>query len=157
MAKKILVALDYSENASRAVEFLADTFNPDHEIILFSVIPNTAAVCDLEADTLVPHFSSQQKAFCQLEDEKRVALGVALKKAKEALVRAGFDENKVEVKASTQKRGVARDIVAEAENSNVDILVMGRRGISSLKEFFMGSVSQKVLQLSKDLSILLVQ
>jgi nucleotide-binding universal stress UspA family protein len=157
MAKKILVALDYSENASRAIEFLADTFSPDHEILLFSVIPNTATVCDLEADTLVPQFSSQQKAFCQLEDEKRVALGVALKNAKEALVKAGFDENKIEVKASQQKKGIARDIVAEADHSKADIVVMGRRGISSFKEFFLGSVSQKVLQLSKEQSILLVQ
>ena len=157
MAKKILVALDYSENASRAVEFLSETFSPEHEIILFSVIPNTATVCDLEADTLVPQFSSQQKAFCQLEDEKRVALGLSLKNAKEALVSAGFHEDKIEVKASQQKRGVARDIVDEADESNADIIILGRRGISGFKEFFLGSVSQKVLQLSKDKSVLLVQ
>jgi len=157
MAKRFLVALDYSENAARAVDFVAKTFSPEHEIILFSVIPSTAAVCELEADTLVPHFSSQQKAFCQVEDEKKIALEGALKMAKQVLLEAGFSEKKIQVKASPQKKGVARDIVAEANRSKADMLVLGRRGISAFKEFFLGSVSQKVLQLSKNLSILLVQ
>lgn len=157
MGKRILVALDYSENAARAVGFVAETFRREHEFILFSVVPKTAAVCELEADTLVPHFSSQQKAFCQIEDEKEAALKEALQRAKEALLQAGFPEENIRVKASTQKKGIARDIVAEADRSKVDMLILGRRGISGFKEFFLGSVSQKVLQLSKEKSVLLVQ
>jgi len=34
--------------------------------------------------------------------------------------------------------------------------VMGRRGLSGIKEFFMGSISQKVLALALDVPILLV-
>jgi nucleotide-binding universal stress UspA family protein len=157
MGKKFLVALDYSENAARAVEFVADTFSREHELILFSVVPKTAAVCELEADTLVPHFSSQQKAFCQIEDEKETALKSTLERAKETLLQAGFPEENIQVKASTQKKGIARDIVAEANRSKADMLILGRRGISGFKEFFLGSVSQKVLQLSKEKSVLLVQ
>jgi nucleotide-binding universal stress UspA family protein len=52
---------------------------------------------------------------------------------------------------------VARDIVEEVEQCRADMLVMGRRGISGFKEFFLGSVSQKVLQLCKETSVLLVQ
>ena len=37
-----------------------------------------------------------------------------------------------------------------------DTLVIGRRGISGLKEFFLGSVSQKIVNTVKDLSIILV-
>ena len=43
MEKKILVALDDSENALRAVEFVSQTFTPDHEITLFSVIQGCSA------------------------------------------------------------------------------------------------------------------
>ena len=157
MGRKFLVALDYSENATRAVNFVADTFSHEHELLLFSVIPKTAAVCELEEDTLVPHFSSQQKAFCQIEDEKGMALKRALQRAKEALLQAGFPEENIQVKTSPQKRGIARDIVAEADRSNVDMLILGRRGISGFKEFFLGSISQKVLELSKEKSVLLVQ
>jgi len=157
MGKKFLVALDYSENATRAVEFVADTFSREHELTLFSVVPKTAAVCELEADTLVPHFSSQQKAFCQIEDEKGMALKLALERAKETLLQAGFPEENIQVKTSPQKKGIARDIVAEGDRSKADMLILGRRGISGFKGFLMGSVSQKVLELSKEKSVLLVQ
>jgi nucleotide-binding universal stress UspA family protein len=157
MAKKILVALDYSENAARAVHFVANTLSCDHEIVLFSVIPDTAAVCGLEGDTLIPYFTAHQNAFCQLEDEKKQLISKAQTAAKRALIEAGFSEEKITFKAGPQKKGVARDIVAEAGRSGADVIVLGRRGISALKEFFLGSVTQKVLQLSKDLSILLVQ
>jgi nucleotide-binding universal stress UspA family protein len=54
-----------------------------------------------------------------------------------------------------KKKGIARDIVAEAE-SGYDTVVMGRRGLSGIKEFVMGSVSQKVLHSIKDASIVIV-
>jgi hypothetical protein len=74
MAKRFLVVLDYSENAVRAFKFVAETFSAEHEIILFSAIPSTAGLCDLEADTLIPQFSFQQKAFFQVEQEKKATL-----------------------------------------------------------------------------------
>jgi nucleotide-binding universal stress UspA family protein len=157
MGKRFLVALDYSENAARAVDFVAKTFSTDHEIILFSVIPSTAAVCELQGDSLIPTFTEQQEAFCQVEAEKKMALETALERARQLLLEAGFPEENVQVKTSAQKRGVARDIVEEVEQCRADMLVMGRRGISGFKEFFLGSVSQKVLQLCKETSVLLVQ
>ncbi|MBW1940331.1 MAG: universal stress protein, partial [Deltaproteobacteria bacterium] len=35
-------------------------------------------------------------------------------------------------------------------------VVMGRKGISGIKEFFIGSVAQKVLHSVKDVSVLIV-
>ena len=70
---------------------------------------------------------------------------------------AGFPEKNIMVRTGLQKEGIARDIVAEAERSKADMLILGRRGISGFKEFFLGSVSQKVLQLCKEKSVLLVQ
>ena len=40
--------------------------------------------------------------------------------------------------------------------SGYDLIVLGKRGLSGVKEFFMGSVSQKVLSLVNDVSVLLV-
>jgi nucleotide-binding universal stress UspA family protein len=36
-----------------------------------------------------------------------------------------------------------------------DMLVMGRRGISGLKEFFLGSISHKVFTGARDISVLI--
>jgi nucleotide-binding universal stress UspA family protein len=50
---------------------------------------------------------------------------------------------------------VAWDIIAEAQ-SGYDTIIMGRRGLSDIAEFFIGSVSQKVLHHAKDVSVILV-
>ncbi len=157
MARKILVAMDDSDNALRAVGFVADTFGRENEVILLSVVPKITAACELNAETLAAHFKSQQAAFCQVEEEKEGLLREALQKARQMLYDAGFEEGKIRVELKQQKKGIARDIVSEAERLDVDLIVLGRRGLSGIKEFFLGSISQKVLQLCKDRSVLLVQ
>jgi len=65
MEKKILVAFDDSENAMRGVEFVTNFFTPGHKITLFSVIPDTAAACEIFSPELTPCFFSQQEiGFC---------------------------------------------------------------------------------------------
>ena len=66
-----------------------------------------------------------------------------------------FDENNITVKSELKKSGVARDIVKEAE-SGYNVIVLGRRGLSGIKDFILGSVSQKVFNLAKDISVLVV-
>jgi len=63
MGQKILVAFDDSENAMRAVEFIATSFTKEQEITLFSVIPDTAAICDMNSPSLTPYFISKQTEF----------------------------------------------------------------------------------------------
>ena len=62
MGKKVLVAFDDSENAMRAVEFIVTTLTNDCDITLLSVMPDTAAICDMDSPSLVPYFRSQQLA-----------------------------------------------------------------------------------------------
>ena len=155
MKHKILVAIDESENAKRAVEFVAKTSLPEHEITLFSVIPDTAAICEMNSPELTPHFLVHQVEFCSMEDKKRELVEQAAQKAKEVLQEAGFDEKNITIKMVNRKKGIARDIINEA-HSGYDTVVMGKKGLSGIKEFFLGSVSQKVLHGAGDLSVLLV-
>lgn len=155
MGERILVAFDDSDNAMRAVEFIAQSFTPEHEITLFSVLPDTAAICEMYSPELTPYFLSQRDAFCSIEDKKRDLVEKAIKEAKELLRKAGFEEKNVTTKMETQKKGIARDIINEA-GSGYDTVVMGRRGLSGIKGFILGSISQKVLHASKNVSVLLV-
>ena len=157
MAKRILIALDESENAARVVSLVAETFEKDNEIILLSVLPKLVSACELNEPTLIAHFKSEHSLFCQAEEHKENVLGEALHNAKNKLLEAGFKESKISAQLAKQRKGIANDIVAKAQELNADIIVMGRRGISGLKEFFLGSVSHKVLQLCKDRSVLLAQ
>ena len=152
---KVLVAFDDSENAMRAVEYVSKNFSPDHEVALFSVIPDTQMLCNINSPELTPYFWSQRNVFCSLEDKKKELIEAAANRAKDLLLKAGFKKEKIRVKVQAKKKGIARDIVAEAESA-YDTLVMGRRGLSGIKEFVMGSVSQKVLHSVKDVSIVVV-
>jgi nucleotide-binding universal stress UspA family protein len=155
LPRKLLVALDDSDNAARAVEYVSKNFSPDHEVTLFSVLPDTQMLCNINSPELTPYFWSQRNVFCSLEEKKKELITAAANKAKDLLMNAGFKKEKITVKVQGKKKGIARDIAAEAE-SGYDTIVMGRRGLSGIKEFVMGSVSQKVLHSVRDVSIVIV-
>jgi len=155
MEKKILLAMDDSENAMRAVEFVANFFTPDHKITLFNVIPDTATLCAMNSPELTPYFVSQQSAFCLLEEEKKKVVNEAMKKAKRILLNAKFEEKNITIKSEIRKSGIARDIIREAK-AGYHVVVMGKRGLSGIKDFILGSVSQKVFNSAKDISVLVV-
>ncbi len=155
MEKKILIAVDDSENARRAVEFVASVFKPDHKITLLSVALNTTAICDLNSPGLTPYFVSQQTAFCQVEDQQKALMKKALAAAKETLLSAGFKDDHIRVHLETEKSGVARAILGEIA-TGYDVVVLGRKGVGRVQEFFMGSISQKVLHSAREVSVLLV-
>ena len=155
MAQKILIAIDDSENAQRAVAFVANSFSSDNSITLMNIMIDSAALCDMDSPELTPLFKSHQTSFCALEDKKRELVKAATEKAKNFLLEAGFPPNNVAVKIEDKKRGVARDILNEAENG-YDLIVVGRRGISGIKEFFLGSTSQKIFNGAKNISVLVV-
>jgi len=155
MEKNVLVALDDSENAMTAVESLANTFTPDHKVTLFSVIQDTAAICEMYSPELSPHFLTEKRDFCALDRMKKEMIGGAQQKAKEILMKAGFEEGNIQSKVENSKRGVARDIINEA-NSGYSTVVLGRRGLSGIQEFFLGSVSSKVINSVKNVSVFVV-
>ncbi len=155
MGLQILIAFDDSANAMRAVDHVAGLHVPEAKVTLFSVLQNTAALCDMDSPELTEYFHKQQTQFCVLEDKKKELVVAAQEKAKAKLVAAGFKPANIALKTEPKKKGIARDIVAEAQQG-YNMIVLGRRGISSIREFFLGSVSQKVLHLAKDMSILLV-
>lgn len=155
MAKKVLIAFDESENAFRGVQYVAENFKPDIGVTIFSVILDTADICKMQSKELTPYFKAQQTAFCAIEDKKREVLTKAMANAKKTLVDAGFDESKIITKIVPKKSGVARDIAAES-TEGYDSIIIGRRGLSGIKEIFLGSVSQKVISLAKDASICII-
>jgi nucleotide-binding universal stress UspA family protein len=155
MTQKILIAFDDSDNAMRAVDYVGRLLTKDCRITLFSVVQDTASICDLHSPELTPYFKSQQDSFCVLEEKKKQLLSAAQLRAKKVLAGNGFKEDQIRLKSEPKKKGIARDIVTEAQ-AGYDLIVLGRRGLAGIREFFMGSVSQKVLSLAQELPILIV-
>jgi nucleotide-binding universal stress UspA family protein len=155
MSIRILLAMDDSDNALRAVTLVADCFKSDSRVTLFNVALDTATLCQMDSPALTPYFKSQQSQFCVLEEKKRNLVDEAIQKARQMLLEKGFSEDLITTKILPKKVGVARDILAEAR-SGYDLIVMGRRGLSGVKEFFSGSTSNKVFNYAKDITVLIV-
>ena len=130
--KKILVATDGSEKSKHAMEeaaSLAKAF--DAEITVISVSQDTQFYIGDQT------FGSGHMFVLQEDIEK--AVKQILKRASEF-----FAEKGLEVKTVLGK-GYPADVICEtAEEGQFDLIVMGSRGLGSIKGFILGSVSSRV-------------
>jgi nucleotide-binding universal stress UspA family protein len=133
---KILIAVDGSEYARRALETvarLAQT-NPEVEATLLNVrmgaILEPLLANDYSMITIQKLDTEQElQQTAVLEDSSRQAAELGLK-----------------VVESIRAYGVIpHEIVRTAQDRRVDLIAMGTRGMGALKSMLMGSVAQKVL------------
>jgi len=132
MIKKILVPVDGSGTALRALEFAMDVAKKvDAEILIMNID--------------IPYDLSRIKPKLKDADGKDIESKKLspLEEAKRLVEKTGF--TRVSYKKMVDIDPAER-IVAEAEKSAVDLIVMGNRGMGVLAGFFLGSVSTKVSQ-----------
>jgi len=157
MPQKILIALDGSEISSKVVEFAAKTVSKNSFITLFSVIPNVDLLCELDPPFIKGFAPKQYPDYCRtIQDEKKQLLEETLQAGIQVFLVAGFKAESILTKIEIMKNDIALTIIEEAR-TGYDLIVLGRRGHSGLKKFLFGSVSQKVLQAVKDISVLIVE
>jgi nucleotide-binding universal stress UspA family protein len=80
-----------------------------------------------------------------------------MKKAKEMLIEAGIPEAQLKIEVVDGTRDAASDILREARSGDYGTIVLGRKGRSGVKEFFMGSTASKVLQNHTGKAVWIVQ
>jgi nucleotide-binding universal stress UspA family protein len=157
MAKKILIAFDDSENAMRAVNFIGAHMTHDCAITLMNVLQDTEILCTMQNPELTPYFLEQQAYFCNLETRKKEIVERALQEARTQLIACGFEDKNVSIKLNKRDQGIARDIIREAMTGGYELVVLGRKGMSGIKDFLLGSIANKVLHGVKGVSVLLVE
>jgi nucleotide-binding universal stress UspA family protein len=141
--KKLLLPLDGSERGLRTIRDQS-YFTPfqNMEIQLFHVfnaVPET--YWDLEKE---PVSSSSVKYVRAWEFQKRKEIQEFMDKARALLISAGFSASNITIDIRDRAKGVARDILAEAENG-YDAVITRRRGFSALRGITIGSVAVKLL------------
>ncbi len=140
-SNRVLLAMDRSENALRAVEHAGKMLAGENcQVTLFHskrhlrrFVPQEVLGETPELEELWRHQAAELVA-------------PYMKKAKEMLLAAGFNEAQILTKVVDGSRSAASDILKEARGSGCGTIVLGRHGRSGLKEFFMGSITSKVLQ-----------
>ena len=155
---KILIAMDKSEGAMQAVQHVGKMVgDTGSEILLLHVIRGfqipSATYRNYEAS--VNEEGWLEKANKDLEEEKGV-MEIIFADAKKHLVEAGLSPDKVKGRIISDVDSRAATIVEEARQGGYDTIVVGRRGLSRIEEFFIGRVGHKVLQMSKEQAVWVV-
>ncbi|WP_419663567.1 universal stress protein [Desulfosarcina variabilis str. Montpellier] len=129
--KRVLVAVDGSPCADRAVQFVGEMLGPheDYHVRLLNVIRG-----------------GPKPDIDLLEDNGIGETGEVFKSPINILVNAGFPPENISTKTVTGVLSRAGAIVNAAHGGDWATIVVGRRGLSSVSEFFMGRVSNKVVQ-----------
>jgi nucleotide-binding universal stress UspA family protein len=131
MIKKILVPVDGSNHARKAIEFACD-IACKHESTIYLV-------------HVVEIILSRRAPFQKAMEEHLTKTGQKVLEQAERKVREIGVEN---VQSALLKGSPARQILQFAKGKRVDMIVMGRRGLGALKDLFVGSVSHKVCYLA---------
>lgn len=146
--KNILVAMDRSEGAMRAVDFVGGLMGGHNfTVTLLHVIRDGEQI---KAGSLYKPLPDEE---IQSEELKIQAV---FDEAKRRLIDHGFTPDQVTQKVITGASSRAKVIVQEAEQGGYSPIVIGRRGLSKFQEFFMGSVSNQVIQLGVDQAVWVV-
>lgn len=129
--KKILVAVDGSENSERALieaRKQGDKFGA--EITILTVLDQSFAL----------HYANVKPPKIN-DDKTREEAGKAI--INDALT--FFDNFEGEVMSTIRNGSPADEILEELELGEYDLLIMGSRGVGVFSRTFLGSVSNKVL------------
>jgi nucleotide-binding universal stress UspA family protein len=149
---RMLVAVDSSENALRAVDhagfMLAGT---NCQVTIFHSMRQLQRFVPPE----VYEASPELEELWRRKTSERI--GPHIDKAREVLLKAGLKEQQITTRVVEGSGSAASDILQEARASGCGSVVLGRRGLTGLKEFIMGSVTAKVLQASTGLAVWIVQ
>jgi len=151
-SKNVLVCVDNSENALRAVEHAGFMLSgTDCQISIFHTMRHLRRFVPMQ----VLEDTEDLEKLWRNKAGKEIA--PYIKKAREILLKAGLNEEQITTKVIEGSRSAADDILKEAQDNDYGTIVLGRRGLSAVKEFFMGSVTGSVLNRAVSLAIWIVQ
>jgi nucleotide-binding universal stress UspA family protein len=154
MEKKVLVAVDDSIHSRKAVAYAGRIAAVIQEM-RFTLVHAQPALSQFLLD------EAARSAVSQLELQKIVARNsqagqAILDRHWEALVRCGVAEKAIELVSLPRHLGVAKDLLDYAQNSLFDAVLIARRGISSLHQMVVGSVSSDLIKNSQVIPVWLV-
>lgn len=144
MVKKIMIAVDdslHSKNAVRYVSRLSVRLGKI-DYVLFNAQPMVSQFLVDEAKKNV----DSQKELRAVTERNAATAQRLLDNYRLLMVQEGADETRIQTVTQARKLDIAKDIIEYAQAGRFDALVIGRRGISSLQELFMGSVSSNIAQ-----------
>lgn len=154
MEKKILVAVDDSPHSRQALAYAARLRGliPTLGVTLFHSQPAVSQFLLDEAKR-----SAQARAeLTRVARRNADAAQALLDRCRGLLARAGLPESSVDAVTQPRQQGVAKDVIDAAQHGLYDAVLVGRRGLGSMQQLVMGSVSAHVLEHSQVIPVWVV-
>ena len=147
--KKILLAVDESENARRAVSYVAQLLGgvKGFRVKILHIIPGP------ESD----YFASpdEERAWLIQYKENTDRL---LEEYRQMLIHAGFHPVDVTVQSILRySPSLVESILEERDKHDFSTIVVGRHGLSRREEFLFGSISNRIVSQAQDCTIWVVE
>lgn len=141
--RRILLAVDGSDQALDAVRYVSQLFPPNRvEVVLFHVMSKIPeSFWDIEKR---PEFRHRLAPVAAWATQQKTQIQEFMARSQQLFVDRGVPENALTVKIEDMLLGIARDIAREAR-SGYDALIVGRWGISKVKDLVWGSVANKLV------------
>ena len=149
--KDVLIAVDNSENALRAVDHAG--FMLSGTDVKITIFHSKRDVRRFIPQAVLEEFPEVQKFWRHKAGEAIVPF---MQKAKDMLLAAGLEKDQITSRVVDGSRSAAADILEETRNSDTGTIFLGLRGYSGVKDFTMGTVTRKVLNQAKDMAVCIV-
>ena len=150
---KILLCTDGSEYSQKALEqtaLIAGGCNVDEVAIIY--------VYDHRHDTYLPFESEGSFSPAQIESYKKIIDEDKEERKKILSETLKFlQEKKINASTIFKEGHPSHTIVKVAQEGGFDMIVIGSEGLSGLKKFLLGSISNAVIQEVKNCSVLVVK
>ena len=140
---KILVPLDGSDQAFEAARYASRLFSPNRiEVVLFHVLTKIPeSFWDIEKD---PTMILKEAALGDWRDHQKKKIEELMERARQLFLARGVLKDAVSTKIQERQVGIARDIIHESQH-NYNAVILGRWGMSLLKDFLWGSIAEKIM------------
>ncbi len=147
--RNILIAVDESQNAQRAVIYVGKLLGgiKGFKVTVLHVIREPE-------EDYFPKDADKDQWY----NEYRQRVDQILEKYRNILIDAGFNPEDVSTHSTIRYcPSMAECILAERDNMEYSTLVVGRRGLTHNEEFLLGSISGKIVRTAKNCTVWVVQ
>jgi len=159
--KKILVAIDGSEGALKAVDYVGRQFagTADMQITLFNVSPGVPLELWDDGHILSEEENAdRKKVLDKWLNNQRLELESVFQPAVETLTKRGIEAKQIETKSASESvKNTPECILAEAKTGGYLTLVMGRCGLHRTAHALLGSTVSKIINRGAEIATCVVE
>lgn len=147
--RNILIAVDESENARRAVSYVGQLLGglPGFKVTVLHVVPEPE-------EDYFPTASEKEKWLSKYIQRTEALL----EECRQDLIAHGFDPKDVSVRSTLRYcPSLAECILSERDEIQYSTIVVGRQGLSRSEEFLFGSISSKIVNHARNCTVWVVE